>query len=1077
MISSTDPVAGGPATEAISTVFVISSPPNAPITTGGSICIGSTANLTASGAVTGDRYLWYNANSGGTPLKTSAHNTDNTYNTPVLSATTNYWVSIINSNGCESSRSQVTATFPLNSPDSQTTAGTNSWIGHVYDGTNAGVTFNGNFTNYFGSYPENENFDQIFGGDNTCFFISSSLGNRSILTETFSVRYRMNSTKKGLYVVDLGSDDGTRLSVDGILVYNNWADQAWASRPRILMNLTGYSQLVYDYYENGGGNRVTFNNLTLILENKLTGNIDQNICAGATAGAIAGDTFGTLPVGLSGAAYQWTYSTSPGGTRTNITGATSSSFTPNINATPFNTPGTYYIYRNARLSSSNNVSPNPYAATNESNPAILIVKATPNPPAASNSGPVCIGSTLNLFASAIAGATYSWTGPNGFTSTAQNPQVSTNASAAMAGTYIVTATVNDCTSIATSTIVVVSNSFNWTGATSTDWNTASNWACNSLPTLETNVLIPGDLASNNYPVINAGTNAFTKNLSIENGASVIINDNWLRVAGNLLNSGILNVESGSVSFQGPAVQSIAASAFENNRILNLRVDNSSGVTSEAIIEVTGILKVVNGDFNTGNALSLISSAEKTALIDGSGNGQVTGTVTMQRYLDPAFGYKYFSSPFLETKAGDFTDIDFTTDFPNFYRYDENRSLTLEEDRNDATGWEAITDPASSLNILEGYALNFGSNNTATVVSLTGVVNNSSYSRTLENNNREFTRGFHLIGNPYPSPIDWESAGGWNKINIENGIYFFTSGETQYTGTYSSYVNGISSTDQKSSNIIPSMQGFFVKVTTPAEGVSKVTGSLIVTNEARATDFDQQFLKTPQQEEKSLLRLSATFEREGKKDAMVVYFLANSGTRFNKETDAHKLINTDASVPNLYSLSEDNINLSINAIPFPEAGSYEKIPLGINVAKSGNMHINLSDLQNIPANWNIYLIDREKRIGQNLRKKSTYSFNIKEGQYHDRFQLMFSKETISDPASAFDDLFSVDSREFIKVRLNLEDGQKGELSVSTVTGQLLEVKEGRGKEHVEFRSITSSGLYFINLYVDGQRYSKKVLVNK
>src|SRR5690606_10299861 len=117
---------------------------------------------------------------------------------------------------------------------------------------------------------------------------------------------------------------------------------------------------------------------------------------------------------------------------------------------------------------------------------------------------------------------------------------------------------------------------------------------------------------------------------------------------------------------------------------------------------------------------------------------------------------------------------------------------------------------------------------------------------------EFTRGFHLIGNPYPSPIDWNASEGWTKLNVENGIYFFTAGTTQYTGTYTSYVNGISSTDGKSSNIIPSMQGFFVKVTNPAAGASKVTGSLSINNKARVNDFSQQFLKTREAEERSLL---------------------------------------------------------------------------------------------------------------------------------------------------------------------------------------------------------------------------------
>src|SRR5690606_23917165 len=146
-----------------------------------------------------------------------------------------------------------------------------------------------------------------------------------------------------------------------------------------------------------------------------------------------------------------------------------------------------------------------------------------------------------------------------------------------------------------------------------------------------------------------------------------------------------------------------------------------------------------------NAFTLISSAEKTALIDGSGMGEVLGTVTMQRYLDVAYGYKYFSTPFIATKAGDFSDINLTAHFPHSYSYNEDRSLGTGAERTDATGWEAITSSTTPVNILEGYALNFGISTTPKTVSLDGVVNNGAYTRTIENNNREFTRGFHLIG--------------------------------------------------------------------------------------------------------------------------------------------------------------------------------------------------------------------------------------------------------------------------------------------------------------------------------------------
>lgn len=78
----------------------------------------------------------------------------------------------------------------------------------------------------------------------------------------------------------------------------------------------------------------------------------------------------------------------------------------------------------------------------------ITVRAIPDATAA-NSGPVCVGSPLNLTGGPSGMTTYSWTGPNGFTSNNQSPSVSASATTNMEGRYYLTVTnANGCTDTA-----------------------------------------------------------------------------------------------------------------------------------------------------------------------------------------------------------------------------------------------------------------------------------------------------------------------------------------------------------------------------------------------------------------------------------------------------------------------------------------------------------------------------------------------------------------------------------------------------------------------------------------------------
>lgn len=84
----------------------------------------------------------------------------------------------------------------------------------------------------------------------------------------------------------------------------------------------------------------------------------------------------------------------------------------------------------------------------------VTVNPIPATPTGGSNSPVCEGAATNFTASNVAGATYSWSGPNGFSSTLQNPTISATTAAA-AGTYTIVATLNGCNSLAGSTVLAV----------------------------------------------------------------------------------------------------------------------------------------------------------------------------------------------------------------------------------------------------------------------------------------------------------------------------------------------------------------------------------------------------------------------------------------------------------------------------------------------------------------------------------------------------------------------------------------------------------------------------------------------
>ena len=86
----------------------------------------------------------------------------------------------------------------------------------------------------------------------------------------------------------------------------------------------------------------------------------------------------------------------------------------------------------------------------------LTVISTIDAPVINSNSPVCLGNTITLSTVTVIGATYSWTGSNGYISSIQNPSI-VSSTTANAGIYSLVISVNGCYSAPTSVTVVVNN--------------------------------------------------------------------------------------------------------------------------------------------------------------------------------------------------------------------------------------------------------------------------------------------------------------------------------------------------------------------------------------------------------------------------------------------------------------------------------------------------------------------------------------------------------------------------------------------------------------------------------------------
>jgi hypothetical protein len=529
----------------------------------------------------------------------------------------------------------------------------------------------------------------------------------------------------------------------------------------------------------------------------------------------------------------------------------------------------------------------------------------------------------------------------------------------------------------------------WTGAVSRVWEDDGNWSPAGAPNATDDVFIPG--TSPNQPIV--GNTAGTKQaLSVTLGIGAVLttaDGGTLNVYGSFANNdgSVTGTGTGTVALVGTARQDIggnAVSAFQN-----LSVGTAGATTSGPTAVVRALTVSGNLAIGTGQAFTLRSNSTGTAYVVNNNGALVTGTATVQRYITPTnngSGARHYSTPVSGNTVADFAATGFTpvinpayntsatppttTPFPTIFTYDQSRlSLTNSSPEFDKgfLSPNATSDPIATAT---GYTVNVDA---GVLIDFQGTLNTGTYTRANLARGPQATAGWQFLGNPYPGAINYDVVLA-NSTGIESALFVYKS-NGQYTGTYTSYVNGLGSNTGTSN--LPVAQGFFVR-TAPGQ-----TGTVNFTNAARTNAPETApFERTAAD---SRPTLAFTLRNASIANQARVYFEQGATASFDEKFDAHYLPATHG-----LDLASDISTEALAINGLPELKGVTTVPLKVHAPKPGTYTLAVDELINLPAGYRAYLRDANTGTYTDLTTTPSVSLTLAPSEAATgRFALLFT----------------------------------------------------------------------------------------
>ncbi|MCZ2085129.1 MAG: T9SS type A sorting domain-containing protein [Flavobacteriales bacterium] len=484
------------------------------------------------------------------------------------------------------------------------------------------------------------------------------------------------------------------------------------------------------------------------------------------------------------------------------------------------------------------------------------------------------------------------------------------------------------------------------------------------------------------------------------------------------------------------------------------------IDSGKVVKLRGNL-INNGAFTMksgGNLLQLEADAQNT------GNITVERHVSAMNNISTKMDYVYWSSPVLgqQTKGAG----GFSPGTPNnmFFTYRESNDRFYETGDPTFIPGKGYAVRAES-GLPDGYSKDY---------KFTGVPNNGDYkiAITRSPDTGPTVHGYNLIGNPYPSNINFDQLFANNSSLINNTAWFwknnsFTPNQQGqgYTGNNYMVYNGTGGNATGVTGIVKVGQGFLIQKKNLLSDSLIFKNSYGTNKDLRVTTNGTFYQRNNENKNRFWLKLISPNDVD---NTQLIGYIDGATDAFEMDYDAEAF---GLSSNLFYSLLEDKqLLIQGKANQFTNE---DRISLGANFFQNSNYTIELEEREGIFANGqSIYLKDKLTGTITNLSQGS-YTFEANKGETNARFEIIYKPETVLVTDSKVKDAVVVyrDSDYFVvkapKIIATVE--------VYDLSGKMITVLKANSNLAILSAAFFTKGMYVLRIKtIDGEITSKKIV---